>query len=186
MLVVMGLAYGYAENYEPPLKKDRVWPDVPPAAATMATLVGMNVVVYLLWKFPPAWRMLNRYFINVTLYPRALGIVGCIFSHQNLKHLATNMAVLWYTGTRCKLSLYGKKRKTEQSPGLDFADGVARVVHDDIGRGNFLALYMVSGVVGSMTSLTTQVLLGRLTTSSLGASVSVLGVIAAWLTIHSK
>jgi rhomboid-like protein len=53
-------------------------------------------------------------------------------------------------------------------------------VHDDIGRGNFLALYFSSGVIASFTSLSSYVFRNFLVTSSLGASGAVAGVIAAY------
>lgn len=77
-----------------------MWRDVPPAAATVFGIMGVNVAIYLLWKAPPAWRLLNRYFISVPLYPYAMSVVGSIFSHQQLRHLATNTLILWLIGTR--------------------------------------------------------------------------------------
>ena len=66
-------------------------------------IIGANIVVFCLWKtWPPAWRLLNRYFISVPLYPNAFSVVGSNFSHQQLKHLTMNMAILWFIGTRRK------------------------------------------------------------------------------------
>jgi rhomboid-like protein len=79
-----------------------MWPDIPPAAATVLGIMGTNVAIYVLWKVPPAWRMLNRYFISVPLYPYAGSVVGSIFSHQQLTHLATNTLILWLIGLRRK------------------------------------------------------------------------------------
>jgi rhomboid-like protein len=59
-------------------------------------------------------------------------------------------------------------------------------VHDEIGRGNFLSLYLTSGVVGSLISLTSHVLLQRLTVTSLGASGAIAGLVAAWCMLHSE
>lgn len=97
----MGLSYVFAEIYTAPARQDRMWPDVPPAAATVVALLGANLAIFTLWKFwPPAWRLLNRYFISVPLYPHALSVVGSIFSHQQFRHLATNMVILWFIGIR--------------------------------------------------------------------------------------
>jgi rhomboid-like protein len=60
------------------------------------------------------------------------------------------------------------------------------IVHDEIGRGNFMAVYLSSGVFGSITSLTAHVLLGRLTITSLGASGAIAGLVASWCMLHSK
>lgn len=104
-LVTLTLAYLFASNYEEPTVYDRLWPQLSMTTTTIGALAGVNVAIWLLWKFPPAWRTLNRYFISVPLYPYALSAVGSVFSHQALKHLATNMAILWLIGSRCTLSL---------------------------------------------------------------------------------
>lgn len=63
---------------------------------------------------------------------------------------------------------------------------LTKKVHDEIGRGNFLPLYLGAGAIGSMTSLTAHVLLKRFNVSSLGASDAISGIVAANLTLHSK
>ncbi|KAL1856043.1 hypothetical protein Plec18170_003911 [Paecilomyces lecythidis] len=159
-LFALGLCYVFAETYDPPSHKDRMWRDIPPAAATVLAIIGLNLSVFTLWKFwPPAWRMLNKYFISVPIYPHALSVVGSVFSHQQVKHLATNMVILWFIGTR---------------------------LHDEIGRGNFVALFMASGVIGSFTSLSAHVLTKQLTVTSLGASGAIAGLVAAWCMLHSN
>jgi rhomboid-like protein len=57
-------------------------------------------------------------------------------------------------------------------------------VHDELGRGNFLAIYLASGAVGSMVSLSRSVLLGYLGMTSLGASAATSGIVAAWCMYH--
>ncbi|KAF7714895.1 Rhomboid-like protein [Penicillium ucsense] len=157
-LATLGLCYYFAQNYEAPARRDRLWPDVPPAAATVGAIIGANIAVTLMWKYvPPAWKLLNRYFVIVPFYPRALAILGSTFSHQTWRHVATNMMVLGLMGTR---------------------------VHDELGRGNFLAIYMASGAVGSLVSLSRSVLLGHLGMTSLGASAATSGVVAAWCMYH--
>ncbi|KAE8379433.1 hypothetical protein BDV26DRAFT_259437 [Aspergillus bertholletiae] len=158
-LVTFGLCFVFASNYHAPTKTDRLWPDVPPAAATVMAIIGTNIGVFLLWKLcPPAWRLLNRYFITVAAYPRPLSLVGNVFSHQTVNHLALNMVVLWFVGTR---------------------------LHDEIGRGNFLALYLASGVFGSFTSLTVNILKGNLGLTALGASGAISALVAAWCMLHA-
>ncbi|KKK16721.1 hypothetical protein ARAM_004180 [Aspergillus rambellii] len=159
-LLTLGLCYAFAANYEPPAKADRMWPDLPPAAATAVAIIGANVGIFVLWKaWPPAWRLLNRYFISVAAYPRPFSLIGNVFSHQTVRHIATNMALIWFVGTK---------------------------LHDEIGRGNFLALYMAAGVIGSFTSLTIHVLTNKLFITSLGASGAVSGLVAALCMIHSN
>ncbi|KAI9871949.1 MAG: hypothetical protein M1830_002230, partial [Pleopsidium flavum] len=74
--VVVGLSVLLAKNYVPPSRAARIWPDMPPAAATIITLASVNFAVLLLWKFPPAWRALNTYFLSVPGYPSALSVLG--------------------------------------------------------------------------------------------------------------
>lgn len=59
-------------------------------------------------------------------------------------------------------------------------------VHDEIGRGDFLALYFASGVFGSFASLAANVLRGRLATTSLGASSAITGCLGFWCTAHAE
>ncbi|KLJ08535.1 hypothetical protein EMPG_16029 [Blastomyces silverae] len=100
-LLTMGLCYILAENYEPAPRQERLMPNTPPAAATVIGLIGANVLIFAMWRaVPPAWRMLNRYFISVPLYPYSISIVGSIFSHQQFRHLGANMLILWFIGTR--------------------------------------------------------------------------------------
>ncbi|KAL4930061.1 rhomboid protease PCP1 [Aspergillus undulatus] len=156
-LLTLGLCYGFAVTYHPPARADRMWPDIPPAAVTVAALIGMNAGVFVLWHFPPAWKYLNRYFLSVAVNPHVFSLIGNVFSHQKFWHLATNMFVLWCFGTR---------------------------LHDDIGRGNFLALYLASGVLGSFASLTWHVTRNALSVNSLGASGAIAGVLAACALIN--
>ena len=82
-----------------------------------------------------------------------MSMVGNFFSHQSFTHLGYNMAIIWFIGTK---------------------------LHDEIGRGNFLALYMSSGVIASLSSLSFFVLSKTYVTSSLGASGPACGIIAAY------
>lgn len=52
-------------------------------------------------------------------------------------------------------------------------------VHEQVGRGDFLALYLASGVAGSFSSLCWYVLRGNFATVSLGASGAMAGAVAA-------
>jgi rhomboid-like protein len=158
-LLVIGLSLGWTQIYIPPTTANRLWPETPPAAATSMALIMMNAAVFVLWRFPPALRMLNKYFIVVPGYPRALAMVGNLFSHQTFQHLALNMIMLWFMGTR---------------------------LQDDIGRANFLAIYLSSGVFGGFVSLAMFTLRRNFITSSLGASGALCGVIGAYLWIHGS
>ena len=103
-LAVVGVSVLLAQNYTPPKRSARLFPDLPPAAATILALVNLNFVVFLLWRYPPAWPVLNRYFMMIPGAPRAFSMIGAAFSHQKPMHLVTNMAILWFFGSKCRLA----------------------------------------------------------------------------------
>lgn len=82
-----------------------MWPDTPPAFATCAAIFVANAVVFVAWRIPPVWRLMNRLFVLVPGYPSAAAILGNVFSHQELRHFAMNMAILLILGPRCE---YGR------------------------------------------------------------------------------
>lgn len=157
VLAVAGLCFAYAEFYRAPKRADRLLPDVPPAAATVGALMLANVLGWALWKMPPMWRVLNQYFLIVVATPRAPAMVAAVFSHQRLAHLLENMFFLWLLGVR---------------------------LHDDVGRGTFLATYFASGTVAALGTLTFSVLANQLHITSLGASGAIYGVGAAYFWLH--
>ncbi|KAI0967726.1 hypothetical protein F4678DRAFT_445328 [Xylaria arbuscula] len=156
LLVILG-SMAFAALYQAPPTSRRLWPDIPPAAATCIGLIAANLAVFALWKFPPAWAFLNKYMILVAATPRPLQLIGAMFSHQSFGHLLANMSFLWFFGTR---------------------------IHDEIGRGNFLALYLSSGAVGFAVSLAHLVLWRGLECTTLGASGAVYGLITAFFWMH--
>ncbi|KUJ20275.1 rhomboid-domain-containing protein, partial [Mollisia scopiformis] len=160
-LVVLAFVTGcsiFATVYTPPKKEWRLWPDIPPAAATIIGLIFANAIVLGAWRVPALFRMLNKNFITVPGYPFAKSMIGSMFSHQQFSHFALNMGVLWFVGIR---------------------------LHEDVGRGTFLAIYLSSGAVGTFTSLAFYVLRNNFTSSSLGASGALCGIVAAYLLMHS-
>ncbi|KAK1711495.1 hypothetical protein BDP67DRAFT_545294 [Colletotrichum lupini] len=127
------------------------------STATVGALIALNVLVSVAWRVPPLWRFLNRYFVLVHGMPRAVTMITANFSHSSLGHLATNMVGLWFMGT---------------------------ALHDEVGRANFLAIYLASGAVGFLGSLTAFTLRGLLTVSTVGASGAVFGVATAYFWMH--
>ena len=156
-VLVCGLGAVFATYYKPPRNAWRLWPDVPPAAATCLGIIGLNMLIWMSWKMPPLWALLNRYFIVVAATPRPAQLLGAVFSHHAFGHMAANMAALWFFGTR---------------------------LHDEIGRGNFLALYLGSGAVGFLASLTDLVVRRGLDYTTLGASGAIYGLCAAYFWLH--
>lgn len=154
-LVCIG-SYLYAQYWVPPRRADRMFPDMSLTYSTILAIAGINLFVFMAWKFPPAWPVLNRYFVMTPGYPRALSMLGCTFSHQGGWHLFNNMLGLLILGSS---------------------------LHEDIGRGTFLAIWIASGACGSLASLLFHAARASFVTSSVGASGSVCGTVAAlcWL-----
>ncbi|KAH8591682.1 hypothetical protein B0O99DRAFT_631984 [Bisporella sp. PMI_857] len=154
VLTVVGLCSVFTVIYTPPRNKDRLFPDVPPAAATILGIITVNVGIFLAWRFPPFWRIGNKYFISTPGVPVPWSLLGNIFSHQSFSHLCINMFVLYLIGTR---------------------------LHDEVGRATFLSVYVSSGALGSLASLASFVLRSSFVSASLGASGAISGVVGAYL-----
>ncbi|KXL46140.1 hypothetical protein M433DRAFT_157158 [Acidomyces richmondensis BFW] len=156
-LAVVALGIFVSDNYTPPPKSARIWPDTPPAAATLTAISAVLVSAFFVARLPPAWKALNKYYTIVPAKPYAVSVVGAIFRHDTVAHLVTNLASLWIFGL---------------------------LLHDDVGRGTFLAIFLASGAVGGFTSLTYNVLRKQWTTYISGSSGSILGMAAAACTLH--
>lgn len=93
-LSLLGSFIFMSDMYTPPQQSSRWLPDTPASVATIAAIAGVNAVIFVLWRFPPAQRLLNMYALQVPAYPYALSIIGNVFSHQSFAHVAANMAGL--------------------------------------------------------------------------------------------
>ncbi|PMD48640.1 rhomboid-domain-containing protein [Hyaloscypha variabilis F] len=152
-------SYLFTQAYTPPRPAWRVWPDMPPSAATIIGIFLANSIVLFAWRIPAMFRALNKFFITVPGYPRAFSLLGNTFSHQTFSHFGVNMTVLWFVGTR---------------------------LHEEVGRANFLAIYISSGAIGSLFSLTSWVMRNNFVSASLGASGAICGIVAAYLWLNSS
>ncbi|OAP64805.1 hypothetical protein AYL99_00777 [Fonsecaea erecta] len=157
--LLCGGCFVFAQDWTRPKQSDRLFPSVSLSFATIGTLIAINATVWLAWKFPPCWSLLNKYFLFVPAYPYALSMVGNLFSHQTLWHLTMNMGAL---------AIFGLP------------------LHEEIGRGNFLSIYFTSGLIGGFVSFARHLAQRNLATSVLGASGCVYGIIAAYLALHSR
>lgn len=59
-------------------------------------------------------------------------------------------------------------------------------VHEDVGRGTFMAIFLAGGVLGSLTSLYTHVLRRQFHTSANGASGGIWAIMLAWAYFNLK
>ncbi|KAJ9652809.1 hypothetical protein H2198_007939 [Neophaeococcomyces mojaviensis] len=159
LFVLAGCAglYLWAQYWEPPRRTERIFPNTSLAYATCGGLIAANVLVFLLWRFPPMVGFLNRYFIVTPAYPRMFSMLGNTFSHQTLRHLVMNMVGLLVFGPR---------------------------LHEDVGRANFIAIWVASGLIGSVVSLASFAARGVLISSSLGSSGCNWGIVGAYLWLH--
>ena len=103
MLLTVGASILFGQYYRPPQKPARIFPDIPPAAATIGAIISLNVFILAAWKFPPMWRFLNKNFLLHAVIPKPFQLLGSTFSHQQFSHLAMNMALLWFVGRYCEL-----------------------------------------------------------------------------------
>jgi rhomboid-like protein len=161
-LVVLGTLVGgyvFTQVYTPPKTSARLFLDMPPSAATIIGIVMINAAVLLAWRIPPLFRTLNKNFIMVPGYLFPTSIIGSVFSHQTVSHFAVNMAMLYFAGTR---------------------------LHEEIGRGNFLAVYLICGALGCYTSMISFVLRNNFVSSTLGASGAICGIVACYLSMNGK
>ncbi|KAK0656516.1 hypothetical protein B0T16DRAFT_399573 [Cercophora newfieldiana] len=155
--LVSGLLIAYATYYRPLKRSDRLFPDIPPAAATVGAIIIANFLVFSAWRIPRLWPVMNKYFLVVPATPRAVGIFGATFSHQKFSHFFVNMGALWLLGT---------------------------ALYDNVGRGDFLATYFTTGALGFLGTLTWTVLRNQLHLTTLGASGAVYGIMGAHFWMH--
>ena len=155
--LVIGILAAVAMVYEEPMPRYRLLRDITTAHATVGTLIAINALVYLSWRVPPLWSLLNKYMIFVVATVRPVTLFTAPFSHTKLSHLLVNMVPLWFVGT---------------------------ALHEELGRADFLALYLGCGAMGFLGSLVTYTLRGWLTVTSLGASGATLGLCSAYFWEH--
>ena len=170
----------FALNYTPPSQQARMFPETPPAAATLLAILGINISVFVLWRIPQMWAFMNKYFICLPLQPRPAQMLFTGFSHQEIPHLVVNMVPMWFVGVRCRFTVLAPYPPNEHCVHCINI----LLVHDDIGRGSFLALLLAGAVLNSYTTMSTYVLSNILSSSFIGASGIVTCMIGAACVLH--
>ncbi|KAK5990605.1 Mitochondrial distribution and morphology protein 37 [Cladobotryum mycophilum] len=155
--LILGFMAAVAMVYEEPAPRYRLFWDVTTSQATVGALIAINALVFVGWRIPPLWALFNRYMIFVVATVRPITLFTAAFSHTKLSHLVVNMIPLWFVGTS---------------------------LHDEIGRADFLLLYLGCGSLGFLGSLVTYTLRGWITVTSLGASGATLGLCSAYFWEH--
>lgn len=92
-------------------------------------------------------------------HPIPFSMLGSIFSHQQAHHIFMNGLILFLAGP---------------------------IVCEEIGRGNFITLFVVSGLGANLLSLWYNVLIKNYLMASLGMSGAVLGLVAAYFLIADR
>ncbi|KAG6016948.1 hypothetical protein E4U54_000029 [Claviceps lovelessii] len=155
--LVLGFLGAVAGVYDEPRPRYRLFRDISTAHATVGTLIALNALVFLGWRVPPLWSFFNKYMIFVVATVKPVTLFTAMFSHTQFKHVLVNMVPLWFIGT---------------------------ALHDELGRAEFLTLYLGCGALGFLGSLVTYTLRGWLTVTSLGASGATLGLCSAYFWEH--
>lgn len=157
LVAILGFAFYVSENYTPPPQSSRIFASTAPAVSTLGTITGVLAFFFVLSRMPPLWRTSSKYFCIVPAYPYTFSLMGAVFRHDTLRHLASNVASLWLFGL---------------------------LLYDDVGRGTFLSIFFAAGAFGGFTSLTYNVLRKKWMVYVFGASNAVLGVVAAACTLR--
>jgi rhomboid-like protein len=159
-IITCGLASLFAYTYTPPDEAYRLFPNVSPAFATIATILALNAGVFVVWRLKPFWPFLMKYFMNVPGWPRPVQAVLNIFSHQQWDHFFANMLWVCSVGYLC---------------------------HETVGRGTFLSTYVAAGTVGSLMTLYCANLgWTTLAVHSLGASGAMYGITTLYLLVTQQ
>lgn len=174
---VISFCVMFAQNYSPPSEAARLFTSITPAAATIGVIIGLNVIVWLGWRITPLRRSMQRTFLLAPVYPWSSSIVGSVFSHQSLHHLVANMIALWFIG---------RNRKHTQNCLAMLQQLTSEAVHEDIGRGPFLVVFLSCGVGASNVFLISTVLRKRWDHITSGCSGAISGILATWLWINSE
>lgn len=155
--LLLGFMAAVGMVYEEPSPRYRFLRELSTAQATIATIIGINVVVWLGWKAPPLWRLFNQYMMFSVATAKPVSMVTSMFSHMRINHLIVNMFPLWFVGTQ---------------------------MHEELGRADFLTLFLGCGSIGFLGSLVTYTMRGWLTVTSLGSSGATLGLCSAYFWEH--
>jgi len=140
-------------NPQKRFKKDpetlpEMWAAIPEHSRTLSLLVGLNALVLLGWRLLPQ-NIMSSNSVHSPFSGRVYTMLTSTISHQSGVHFLVNMIAMWSFG----------------GP-----------IHQYLGREQFLAFYVTSGVTAGLTShlwfsLTKQF------SGSLGASGAVLGLV---------
>lgn len=103
-LFVLLASFLLHELYVTPPESARMFPSVSAGTATLAALVGAQLLVFVAYRFPPLWRAGNKFLLVVPAAPRAAGVILATFTHTQISHLFWNAVLLCAFGRFCTLT----------------------------------------------------------------------------------
>lgn len=127
------------------------WNSLHTGEKTASAIIALNVGIFLLWRIPVLQRTMAKWFTSTPLSGLSLPMLLSCFSHIEPWHLACNMVVFW---------------------------SFSSVIHDMLGREQFLAFFVSGGLVSAYFSHISK-LITRSYVPSLGASGCILAVLGA-------
>eukprot|EP01112_Ceratiomyxa_fruticulosa_P022033 TRINITY_DN795_c0_g2_i1.p1 TRINITY_DN795_c0_g2~~TRINITY_DN795_c0_g2_i1.p1 ORF type:complete len:372 (+),score=42.71 TRINITY_DN795_c0_g2_i1:110-1225(+) len=145
----------YEKDFTPLGRVKHWWYNLGAPAKVQIIIMSLNTVVFFMWRSPPLFPIMTKYFMSSTLNPRFSTFILSSFSHVEGWHFLANM-IAFYSFSSISTVL-----------------GIER----------FLCLYFASGIGASLASHLTR-LAGRSFVPSLGASGCVTGL-AGFLTCIS-
>lgn len=126
---------------------------------TLAGFIALNTVVFACWQVPRFTPFMSKWFLHLPGSRQNITLLTSCFSHQEFFHFALNMVGLWSFG---------------------------RVVHDTLGREQFLAMYLSAGIGANVVSHVCSLALrqSRQLVPSLGASGAIYGLVASTAVLY--
>ncbi|KAI8640297.1 hypothetical protein BD408DRAFT_420076 [Parasitella parasitica] len=104
---------------------------MPESEKTLSALTSIHVAVFICWRIPALQKYMMKYFVHSPASGRQMTLLTSCFSQRTLVHLTVNMVGLWSLGP---------------------------VLHDILGREQFVALYLSLGVGANVLSHQLQLL----------------------------
>ncbi|XKL59975.1 hypothetical protein PGB90_000991 [Kerria lacca] len=126
------------------------WNSLSEGQKIFVPILVCNILVYIAWKIPSFRPIMMQYFISNSAKTLCLPMVLSTFSHNTGIHLAVNMFVL---------------------------NSFIEHIVSNLGKEQFLAFYLSSGIFASLLSLVYRVCL-REVTLSIGASGAIFGTLS--------
>jgi membrane associated rhomboid family serine protease len=126
---------------------------------TLAGIIAINTVVFGCWQIPRLAPFMSKWFLHLPGSRQNITILTSCFSHQEIFHFGLNMVGLWSFG---------------------------KVIHDTLGREQFLAMYLSAGIGANVVSHVCSLALrqSRPLLPSLGASGAIYGLVASTAVLY--